>query len=89
MNRDQTPGALMRPQFRPQSRSRLRQLAAMSKRVLLLIPAILLPLAACGDGPRDPRPPHSPPKPVMLISHVITTQFILHARPVPPSPGMM
>ena len=57
----------------------------------LSLPALLmLGLTACGDGPGTPRPPQSPPRPVMMSDgYISTAQLILPARPVPPGAGMM
>lgn len=51
---------------------------------------LMFGLAACGEGPGSPRPPQSPPRPVMMSGgYFSTAQLILSARPVLPRPGMM
>lgn len=51
--------------------------------------SLALVLSACGEGPGDPKPPISPPRPVTTLGHVITAQMDLAARPVRPPPGEM
>ena len=52
--------------------------------------SVLLLLSACGEGPNDPRPPYSPPRPVTSsLGYAITAQLELPARPVLPPPGQM
>jgi hypothetical protein len=51
---------------------------------------LMFGLTACGEGPGSPRPPQSPPRPVMMSGgYFSTAQLLLPARPVLPRPGMM
>ena len=49
----------------------------------------VLVLAGCGEGPGNPRPPHSPPRPVTEVGKISRAHLVLPARPVQPKPGMM
>lgn len=50
----------------------------------------VLAIAGCGEGPGNPRPPQSPPRPVTEEAAKITpAHLVLPARPVRPAPGMM
>jgi|GEM_PF-2344188 len=55
----------------------------------LAVAGVMLLLGGCGDGPGNPRPPQSPPRPVTEYGYVSTAHMVLPARPVPPKPGMM
>lgn len=49
----------------------------------------VLALAGCGEGPGNPRPPYSPPRPVTEAGKVSPAHLVLPALPVRPAPGMM
>jgi hypothetical protein len=50
---------------------------------------LLLALNACGRQQNLPAPPKAPPRPVTSAGMIVPAQFVLPARPVPPSPGEM
>ncbi|RZI40275.1 hypothetical protein EGT07_24675 [Herbaspirillum sp. HC18] len=59
-------------------------------KVSRLAACVAIALAGCGEGPNlPPRPPQSPPRPVMEAGMISTANLVLTARPVPPKPGMM
>lgn len=70
-----------------QCNMRGRSLPAAGKILVSII--IVLGVAACGEGPGIPGPPHSPPRPVTADAFLTTAQFDLAARPVAPRPGEM
>ena len=49
----------------------------------------LLAVAGCGEGPGNPSPPHTPPRPMTEEGRVTPAHFVLPARPAQPKPGMM
>lgn len=50
---------------------------------------MLLVLAGCGEGPGNPHPPSSPPRPMTEAGAISHADLVLHARPVPAPAGMM
>jgi len=55
----------------------------------LSLAGAVLAVAGCGEGPGNPRPPQSPPRPVTEAGKISHANFVLPARPVRPRPGMM
>ena len=55
----------------------------------LLAAGLMLVLAGCGEGPGNPRPPLTPPRPVVLTDYISHAHLELSARPVVPPPGAM
>lgn len=58
-------------------------------RNLSLAAGVTLALAACGEGPGNPRPPQSPPRPVTEAGTITPAHLMLPALPMPTRPGMM
>ncbi|WP_136414540.1 hypothetical protein [Herbaspirillum sp. ST 5-3] len=58
-------------------------------RLAVVMTSLVLLLSACGEGPGDPRPPYSPPRPMTSLGHVSTAQLEIPARPAPAPPGEM
>ncbi len=56
---------------------------------LSLVAGVVLAFSACGEGPGNPRPPQSPPRPITDAGKVTPANLVLPARPVQPKPGMM
>ena len=74
-------GTIMNPY-----RNRISRLARRASVLALL----MFGLAACGEGPNQPRPPQSPPRPTMMSEgHLIHADLILSERPQAARPGMM
>lgn len=55
----------------------------------LLAVAMMLGLTACGEGPGNPRPPLSPPRPTTTADNIVKANLVLPARPVVAPPGML
>ncbi|HYD63701.1 MAG TPA: hypothetical protein VEC35_25325 [Noviherbaspirillum sp.] len=58
-------------------------------RRLTLAAGVMLALGACGEGPGNPRPPQSPPRPVTDAGQIAPANLVLPALPVLPKPEMM
>lgn len=58
-------------------------------RQVALAGGVVLVLAGCGEGPNNPTPPYSPPRPVTEAGQVSRAHLVLPALPVTPKPGMM
>ena len=55
----------------------------------LSLAGAMLAIAGCGEGPGNPGPPQSPPRPVTEAGKFSPAHFVLPARPVRPKPGMV
>lgn len=55
----------------------------------LSLAAVLLAVAGCGEGPGNPRPPQSPPRPITEAGKITPAHLVLPARPLQHKPGMM
>ncbi len=53
----------------------------------LLLASLALATVACNDGPSDPRPPRSPPRPMLMSGKVMTAQMDFSVRLVQPPPA--
>lgn len=62
---------------------------AAAGRMAAVMTGLMLLLSACGEGPGEPRPPYSPPRPMTSLGHVSTAQLEVPAKPEPAPPGAM
>lgn len=55
----------------------------------LIAAVMMLGLTACGEGPGNPRPPLSPPRPTTTAENITKANLVLPARPVVAPPSML
>lgn len=70
-------------------RNRMQGRKTMFRQSLQLAVAALLALTACSERPSGPDDTPRPPRPETAGGYVINANFVLPARPAPPSPGWM
>lgn len=69
------------------SRAKFQKMSSLLR--CLALAGAVSAVAGCGEGPGNPRPPHSPPRPVTEAGKISPAHLVLPSRPIRPAPGMM